>query len=30
MAIDSLKNLGYQHMENYGSLEEARKRLGLP
>jgi phage shock protein E len=29
VAQDTLRSMGYEDVQNYGSLEEARKRLGL-
>jgi phage shock protein E len=30
MALDTLKSLGFSNVENYGSLEQAQKRLQKP
>jgi phage shock protein E len=30
MALDTLKGLGFSNVENYGSLEQAQKRLQKP
>jgi phage shock protein E len=30
IALDTLKGMGFSHAENYGSLEQARKRLQKP
>lgn len=30
IALETLKNLGYSKLENYGGLEEARRRLEAP
>jgi phage shock protein E len=30
LALDTLKALGFSHAENYGSLEQAQKRLQKP
>lgn len=30
MALDTLKEQGFSHVENYGSLEQAQKRLQKP